>query len=66
MAPRLGISGPVDGLDPTLVGSVVAHRSGRSESEVTDLLYGEEPVDDDRLVALARALDQLEKEVRRT
>ena len=65
LAPRIGISGPVDELDPTVVVSVVAQRSGRSQSDVSGLLYGEEPVNDDRLVALANALDDLEKEVRR-
>jgi len=58
--------GPVDGLDPSLVVSVVAQRSGHPEREVRTLLYGEGPVNDDRLVALAHALDAIEKEVRRT
>lgn len=66
LTPRLGISGPVDDLDPTLITSVVAQRSGRSEAEVRGLLYGEDPVNDDRLVVLAHALDELEKEVRRS
>lgn len=66
MAPRLGMPGPVDGLDPSLVVSVVAQRSGHPEREVRTLLYGEGPVNDDRLVALAHALDAIEKEVRRT
>lgn len=50
---------------PTAVVAAVAARTGRSPVDVDNLLYGAAPADDQRLVALADALDQLEREVRR-
>ncbi|HEX8496102.1 MAG TPA: DUF4350 domain-containing protein [Actinomycetales bacterium] len=51
---------------PEVVAQAVATRSGRPVADVTALLVGDDPADDTALVTLARALDSLENEVRRT
>jgi hypothetical protein len=61
VAPRFGL-GP--GSDPDAVTEAVARRTGRGTQAIAALLYGSAPADDAALVALADALDELEREVR--
>ncbi len=63
MAARLGLPHSADAT--TLIGAV-ASATGRSTGEVSGLLYGPPPTDDDGLLGLTRLLDQLESEVHRT
>ena len=63
MAPRLGIRR--DDGTAAMVDAVVT-RTRRSPTDVTALLYGAEPEDDQALVTLADQLDALEAEVRRS
>lgn len=62
-AARLGLPRSAGALD---VIDALARATGRSTTQVADLLYGPPPPDDAALVALARGLDELESEVHRT
>lgn len=62
IAPRFGLS-PVNA-DPRAVTEAVARHTGRPAHDIGDLLYGEAPVDDAGLVALADALDTLAAQLR--
>jgi hypothetical protein len=46
--------------------AAVASRTGRPPGDVGALLYGAAPTDDGGLVALADALDSVDREVRRS
>lgn len=59
---RLGLPRSADA--PTVI-EALASASGRPTHEVAALLYGPPPSDDAELLALSRALDQLESEVHR-
>ena len=61
IAPRFGLTG---GADPAAVTEALARRTHRPAHALTELLYGSAPADDAALVALADALDELEREVR--
>ena len=58
MLPRLGL-GP--NAEPSTVAQAVATRSGINPLAVTQTLYGQVPATDTDLVALARALDDMER-----
>lgn len=62
-ARRLGLPRSADA--PTVI-DVVSAAAGRRQDDVAALLYGPPPTDDAALLALARALDQLESEVHHT
>jgi hypothetical protein len=62
-ARRLGLPRSADA---TSVVDAVTRATGRPTTNVTDLLYGPPPADDDALAALARRLDTLESEVYRS
>lgn len=61
IAPRFGLGAASE---PDAVTEAVARRTGRTTATLADLLYGSAPADDAALVALADALDELEREVR--
>jgi len=63
LLPGLGL--PPDAQAAAVVASV-ADRAGRPAGQVAGLLYGAPPGDDAALVALAGALDALDREVRRS
>jgi hypothetical protein len=60
LLPRLGL-GP--GAPPETVAAAVAARCGTAATTVAPILYGEPPGTDADLVALARALDDIERQV---
>ncbi|MDR3360074.1 MAG: DUF4350 domain-containing protein [Bifidobacteriaceae bacterium] len=60
LAPPLGL-GP--SAAPATLVAAIAEAAGRSPSEVSELLYGPPPSGGGQLVALAKALDELEKDV---
>lgn len=64
LAPRFGMS-PTHA-DPRAVTEALAAHTGRSTAEIGQLLYGATPSDDDGLLALTEALDDLEESVRTT
>ena len=61
MLPALGLArdAPADA-----VTGAVAARSRLSQQDIAGILYGPDPGNDAELVALARSLDELEREVR--
>lgn len=58
--PRLGL---VRGAPPEAVTGAVAARSRLAPQDIAGILYGPAPGTDEELVALARSLDELEREV---
>jgi hypothetical protein len=54
------------GASPEAVSVALAQRSGADQTGIADLLYGPAPRSDQALVALARELDELEREVGKT
>jgi len=52
--------------DPATVSALVAERNGRPVNQVSDVLYGADPVDDAALVRLAQALSDVEASVAAT
>ncbi len=60
LAPRLGLRG--DAAPPAVV-AAVAQRCGLDPQTVAPILYGQPPVSDTELVDLARALDDIERQV---
>ncbi len=63
LLPRLGL-GP--DAPPTAVATTVAHRAGADERFVAYQLFGPPPAGDDDLLHLARALDDIERQVTHT
>ncbi|MBI5338890.1 MAG: DUF4350 domain-containing protein [Mycolicibacterium rufum] len=60
LAPRLGVRG--DAAPPAVV-AAVAQRCGLDPQTVAHILYGQPPASDTELVDLARALDDIERQV---
>ncbi|MFC4058067.1 DUF4350 domain-containing protein [Planomonospora corallina] len=60
LVPRLGLASDAT---PAEVVAAVALRTGQNAQQVGDVLYGAPPADDAGLVALARHLDTLERQV---
>ncbi|TRW88716.1 DUF4350 domain-containing protein [Mycolicibacterium sp. 018/SC-01/001] len=60
LLPRLGLRPDAA---PAAVIAAVAQRSGQDPQWVTHILYGRPPESDDELVALARTLDDIERQV---
>jgi hypothetical protein len=61
MLPVLGLA--KDAPAEAVTGAVAA-RSRHSQQAIAEILYGQEPGTDAELVAMARSLDELEREVR--
>lgn len=60
LMPRLGLRPDAD---PGAVVAAVAHRCGQEPQTLAHILYGQPPENDTELVALARALDDIERQV---
>ncbi|WP_214107610.1 DUF4350 domain-containing protein [Acrocarpospora catenulata] len=61
LVPRLGLTATAT---PDAIVSAVAARIGQDAGQIRAILYGSAPADDARLVALARNLDIIERQVR--